>query len=361
MRLLNCLVPCMLICSLSIVHAHDCKAFSEPRATRFIWPPNYASYADVAAILEDLAEDNPEIAYMFTIGKTYEGFELWVLRLTDNVNQDVPNQKPAVFFNCQLHGRERIPVQVGLAFAQYICDHKADPDVAGYLQNLDIYILPMCNPDAIDVNGCCQSSSCWRKDVEEFHERGFESPVPANGSGVDLNRSWDFQWDGIGGAKILQSQEFRGQQPILDYETQCIRRFMNSRPTLAASIDWHSARGAVYYKWDGTYDSVDNAYHRNVIMAISQEMANILGYVSEEGNHSYLSAGDSTDAHEAVEGIISFTIETKWDVFGLKPYVTCLKFDPPYPSDEVQEDIDNNIQAGLYLLEVVQNNPYMMY
>jgi carboxypeptidase T len=343
-------VVCLLgVLPWATLHAQDVPSF------------DYDDYASVAEILYDLATTNSDITYLFSLGATYQGRQQWVLRITAGVDHDIPNDKPAVLFTCAIHARERIPVQVGLAFANYICSHKADEDIKELIESLDIYIVPMANPDGTSYNGCCQSVNCWRKTTNLHHDRGFESTVPENGSGVDMNRTWDYEWDYVGTGKILQTFTYRGGQPLLVSEVRSLRKFMRSLPNLAAHLDWHSAGGQVFYIWNGKYDSVENSCHRNVLMSIAAGMANITGYIFQEGNRIYLSAADTGDSDEAVMGILSFTIETQWNVNGLKPVYTCELFDPPYPTDQTSLDIQNNIQAGLYLLNVIKVGPYNYY
>jgi hypothetical protein len=322
---------------------------------------DYTTYPEATQILNDLANTNPDIAYLFSIGSTYEGRQQWVMRITSSVDHDVPNNKPVVFFSCEIHAREKIPTEVGLAICTYLCEHKNDPQIQALIGGLDIYIVPMANPDGGTYNGCCQSTTCWRRNMELHHERAYESIVPAVGAGVDPNRTWDYEWDYNGSAKIYQMVTYRGEQPMISPEVKNIREFLLTRPNLVANVDWHSASGSVYYIWNGKYDSVDNACHRNVLMSMAKEMANITSYVAKEGNLLYLSAGDTADSDEAVMGMFAFTIETQWNVYGLQPVYSCELFTPPFPTAQTTFDIQNNVLAALYVLTVVNNGPYKSF
>ena len=325
---------------------------------QLIPPFDYSSYTDVVSTLTTLAAANPDITSLFSIGTTYQGRQQWVLHVTDF---NVTATKPAVWFSCCIHARERMVPEVGLAICNYLCAHKNDPAIKPLIESLDIYILPMANPDGVAVNGCCQSTTCWRKGTELHHDRAFESIVPANGAGTDTNRTWDYEWDYNGSAKVLQNVTFRGEQPMITPEIRNIRKFTQTLPTLVANIDYHSASGSVYYSWNGKYDSVDNALHRNVLMAISKGYANITGYIAKEGNLLYLSTGDTSDSDEAVAGIIALTVEVLGVVDGLNPNFTCELFTPPYPSVSTLADINNNVQAAMYILNIVKNGPNKSY
>ena len=357
MRQLYCIGICMRFCLLGCLLTSVFLVVGSQPIPTFA----YSDYTDVTATLTDLAATNTDVAYLFSIGTTYQGRQQWVLRVTSDVDGTVANNKPAVWFSCGIHARERMVPQVGLAFATYLCQNKNDPAIESLLHNLDIYIMPMGNPDGVEYNGCCQSTTCWRRNMELHHERAFESIVPAVGAGVDPNRTWDYEWDYAGGAKIDQMVTYRGEQPMITPEIRNIRRFTNSLPLLVANIDWHSASGSVYYSWNGNYDDVNNVFHRNVIMSIAQGFAKITGYIAKEGNLLYLSTGDTEDSDEALGGIIALTIEVLGVVDGLNPNFTCELFTPPYPSPQSTADINNNVQAAIYVLNIVNNGPYKSY
>jgi carboxypeptidase T len=324
-------------------------------------PFDYDDYDSVTNIVTTLVSTNTDIAYLFSLGNTYQGRQQWIVRLTSDVDHEIPNNKPAVLFTCAIHGRERIPLQVGLSFLNYLCAHKSDASIKELLDALDIYIVPMTNPDGTMYNGCCQSVNCWRKNTKLNHDRAFESIVPANGAGIDPNRNWDYEWDFIGSGKIFQVNTYRGEQPLAAQEARAIRNFIKSHPELVVYVDWHSAVGAVLYSWNGTFDSINNAVHRNVLMALAEEVAQITGYVAQEGNQLYLSSADTGDSNEAIAGLVTLTIETEWDVNGLQPVFTCEMFTPPYPTSQTLLDIDNNVQAGIHILQVVKKGIYTSY
>ena len=358
MRQLYCIGICMRFCLLGCLLTSVFLVVGSQPIPTFA----YSDYTDVTATLTDLAATNTDVAYLFSIGTTYQGRQQWVLRVTSDVDGTVPNNKPAVWFSCGIHARERMVPEVGLAIATYLCQNKTDPAIESLLHNLDIYVMPMSNPDGVTYNGCCQSVTCWRKNMELHHERAYESSIPENGSGTDPNRTWDYEWDYAGDAKIDQMVAYRGDQPVLAPMIHNIRKFTNTLlPRLVANIDCHSASGSVYYIYNGKYDSVADAYHRNLLMAVAKGMGVITGYTVQEGNVLYLSAGDTNDAQEVLSGFMSFTIETAYGVDNLFPYYSCELFTPPYPSDATTIDININVQAWIYLLNVVNNGLYTNY
>ena len=56
----------------------------------------YHTLAEMEAILQDIANDHPEITDLYSIGTTYEGRDIWCLEITDNPGVD--EGEPGVFF-----------------------------------------------------------------------------------------------------------------------------------------------------------------------------------------------------------------------------------------------------------------------
>ena len=89
------------------------KVDATARATDF--PPadaGYHNYAEMAARSTRVATANPTLVSGFSIGKSYEGRELWALKITDNVATD--ENEPEVLFTACQHAREHLTVEMAL-------------------------------------------------------------------------------------------------------------------------------------------------------------------------------------------------------------------------------------------------------
>ena len=56
-----------------------------------------------------------------SIGKTYEGRDLWMVKLSDNVNQE--EDEPGVLFMAAHHGNEWPGVEICLFFIRYMVEN----------------------------------------------------------------------------------------------------------------------------------------------------------------------------------------------------------------------------------------------
>ena len=66
----------------------------------------YHSYTEVAAEVAAVAAAHPDIVSRFSIGKSYQGRELWAVKVSDNVNVDEP--EPEVMFDGGHHADEHM-------------------------------------------------------------------------------------------------------------------------------------------------------------------------------------------------------------------------------------------------------------
>ncbi len=125
------------------------------------WP----TWAEYEASLQQIAQDHPTIVRLLSIGQTVQGRQMWILKITDNpdVNEDEPEFK----YTSSLHGDEVTGMEMCRRLAGLLTDgYGVDPTLTDYVNNAEIWIQPMSNPD------------------------GFVAVSRYNASGIDLNRDF---------------------------------------------------------------------------------------------------------------------------------------------------------------------------
>lgn len=146
----------------------------------------YHTYDEMTSLLFGLAANHSDIMSVSSIGKTYEGRGLWMVKLSDNVNQQ--EGEPEILFMGAHHGNEKSSYEVCLYFIQYMVEHydnSSTPEVRESINATQIYVLPMVNPDGVEAGE--------RKNHEPNHGFfGFRSQVTSYG--VDLNRNYANHW-----------------------------------------------------------------------------------------------------------------------------------------------------------------------
>ena len=58
----------------------------EYRGVNVTYPYTFYNYSTMTQLLKELAENNPDIMSLNSIGVTYEGRDIWMVKLSDNVN-----------------------------------------------------------------------------------------------------------------------------------------------------------------------------------------------------------------------------------------------------------------------------------
>ncbi len=104
-------------------------------------------YAELTAILEAFAAEHPALVTLESIGKSYEGRDIWVLTLT-NRDTGPAADKPAFWVEGNVHATEVAASVAATYFLRYLTTrYGKDPDVTRALDTRAFYICPRVNPD----------------------------------------------------------------------------------------------------------------------------------------------------------------------------------------------------------------------
>ncbi|XP_026545885.1 carboxypeptidase D [Notechis scutatus] len=169
--------------------AHIKKAEAASASSFSSEGPHYLDEAELGETLRRLAEEDAPrgLARRFSIGRSNEGRELWVLRLSEGLPGDeggggppLPG-RPQVKLVANMHGDETLGRQLLVRLARELVAGwaRGEPRVRRLLNATDLFLLPSLNPDgfARSREGDCQGAG------------GRE-----NGRGLDLNRSFPDQF-----------------------------------------------------------------------------------------------------------------------------------------------------------------------
>jgi hypothetical protein len=201
----------------------------------------FFTYYEVSDTLDRLVANFPDLCIKSSAGLSFQGRPLWYLKISDNPGSS--EGEPSCFFNGATHAREPMGTHACIAFADHILSKYGIDSVATWLiNNREIYIVPVMNPDGYVYNSDSGgSSSNWRK-----NRRG---PVPPN-IGVDLNRNYGYKWgyDNSGSSGLPSSETYRGPSRFSEPETQVIRDFM-ALYNFRTQMDFHSYGRYNLYPW----------------------------------------------------------------------------------------------------------------
>jgi len=110
----------------------------------------YNDHAGIADILKKIAAAYPDLAKLQSIGKSYQGRDLWCLTITDFKKGD-PDKKPGMYIDGNIHSNEIQGAEFAMYTAWYMTESFADNKfVQQLLADKVFYIVPTINPDGRD-------------------------------------------------------------------------------------------------------------------------------------------------------------------------------------------------------------------
>jgi carboxypeptidase T len=272
---------------------------------------HYHTYQEMTDLLHSLQVNHSDIMSLTSLGKTYEGRDIWMVKLSDYVDQEEP--EPGVLFMGAHHGNEKPGYEVCLFFIQYIVDHYTNastPEVRAAVDSTQIYLIPMVNPDGVEAN--------TRKNMEPNHgPLGLSKEVTSYG--VNLNRNYEDNWFlyyllpvqfGFLFAYPDSSMNYRGPYPFSENETRAVKNFADTH-NISISISYHTYGEVIFYPWmHTTRQTPDEPIFRSVGENISKLNGYYL-YVKKDYviNRPGGTLGTSENWLYRNHGVIAFTME----------------------------------------------------
>ncbi len=143
---------------------------------------HYFDYAEVTNLCRALAEESPGLATLSSIGKTYEGRDIWALTLTDPAT-GAPEAKAGFLMDGNIHAMELTSSMTVLHAAEaLLAGYGKDAEATRFLREYAVYAIPRINADGAEL--CLKTPYIVRGAVEEFYgEEDGVVPADMNGDG----------------------------------------------------------------------------------------------------------------------------------------------------------------------------------
>ena len=108
----------------------------------------FQRYNQHVLLLQTLADQNPSLAKVFSLGNSYEGRDIKAIRIGANSDTN----KPVFFIEAGIHAREwASPATVSYFAQELINQYKANNATVTTLMNTyDFYIVPVLNVDGYE-------------------------------------------------------------------------------------------------------------------------------------------------------------------------------------------------------------------
>jgi hypothetical protein len=132
--------------------------------------PTYEGYVDM---MFQFAADYPDLCRVYSIGTTNDGRELLIANISDNVG--LSENEPEFLYTSSIHGDETTGYILMLRLIDYLLsNYGTDPKCTNIVDNIDLSICPLANPDGTYYGGNNTVNGARRY----------------NSMGVDLNRNY---------------------------------------------------------------------------------------------------------------------------------------------------------------------------
>lgn len=326
---------------------------------------------EVKAFLDKAVAGYPSLCSLASIGKSYEGREIWCLTVTNSTTGPAED-KPAMYIDANIHAGEVTGSHVCLYTIRHLLEgYGKDPEVTKLLDTRAFYILPRINPDGAelylttptmlrssvrpypeeeekegllseDVNGdgmilqmrVEDPSGPWKVSAKDPRLMILRTPDDDEGTfyriypegrivgepdlpvqliskyGLDINRNFPANW--------LLGQSGAGPYPLSEPETRAMVDFIIARPNIGAIQAYHTTGGVIYRAFCNKPDDKMNPQDLQLFKVIGLRGEEITSYPCIPASHGGLGAsraGIFIDWIYEHRGIIGYTTEL-WDMMG---------------------------------------------
>ena len=214
--------------------------------------PSYQVYVD---LMQNLAQDFPNICKLDTIGYSVENRLILSLKIYDNATENAPK----FFYSSTIHGDELTGAVVLLRLADYLLkNHQTNNEIQNLISNMQIYICPIANPDGVYAGGNNNVSNATRY----------------NANYVDLNRNFP--------------NPKYGQHPDGEQHQKETLAFMNYslQEDFDLSINLHTGAEVCNYPWDTWKENERRHPDTEWFISLCQEF---VSQVRNAGGQNYFS------------------------------------------------------------------------
>ncbi len=266
----------------------------------FAWD-KYLKHGELTAFLKELCDKYPDMASMYSIGKTWQGRDIWCIEVT-NKKTGAASEKPAVYVDGNTHAGEVTGCMISLYTAwQLLTEYSSDAKIANLVDTRTFYIIPRLsadgaelyltepfiprssirpwpyeeeqdglNPADVDGDGVIaqmrmeDENGEWRvsqKDPRVMVRRrpnevggkyysmfgegfiknwnGVEVKSAPNKWGLDVNRNYAANW------QQDHIQPGSGPYPFSEPESRSVAEFFEAHKNITVAQSWHTFTGAV--------------------------------------------------------------------------------------------------------------------
>lgn len=251
----------------------------------------------------------------------------------------------AVFVECGIHAREWISPAVCTYILNELLTSQS-PEILDLAENFDWFFFPVVNPDGYKYT--FQSDRLWRKNRQPY----------GLCRGVDLNRNFESNWNGIGASSDPCAYDFAGGSAASEPETKVLQQFLKENAAssrIRTYFSMHSFSQLIMFPYGYKVDRVDNYDDLKTIGERGSEAIRrthgkeyLSGAMIET---IYPSSGDSVDWVFSECGVpVAFTFELRGPPDSTNMFVL--------PAEEIVPTAEETLAAYVAMLKAARELGY---
>lgn len=316
----------------------------------------YYRYAELTALVQAFAAEYPDLVTLESIGKSYEGRDIWLLTVTNKAS-GAHDEKPALWVDGNIHATEVSPSSAALYLLNKLTtQYGHDADVTRAVDTRTFYICPRVNPDGAelalaDVPRAIRSSTRpfpydeeplpgfeskdidgdgrilmmrvvdpngqWKTHPDEPRLMVRRDPIESGGTyyrvfpegeihnydgvtvrpqvvkeGLDLNRNFPSGW------RLPYQQNGSGLYPTSEPEVRAIVDFIAKHTNITGGVAFHTWSGVLLRPFDDKPDSEFPTVDLKTYKRIGDKGTEITGYPNISVFHDF-----KYDPKEVISGV----------------------------------------------------------
>lgn len=109
------------------------------------------NYKDMVQFMDDLTAKYPSITHKYSIGKSVQGRELWVMVVSDNPTKHEPGE-PEFKYVANMHGNEVVGRELLLKLMETLCSqYQKSKRLTNLVDTVRMHFMPSMNPDGYEM------------------------------------------------------------------------------------------------------------------------------------------------------------------------------------------------------------------